>query len=195
MLNFGENREHAIVNMVRMAVAKEIAAQGVKEEVKAAIHETDGFHEKSFETLIQQSVVLDLAGTRRYDHFFRQAAETLSAFSGLSATKLFELLMDREAESSTVLRPDLAVPHIIIEGENAFHVVMARCKEGIHFSTLAPKVQAVFVLAGTRDCRGHHLHALSSIAEAVQQPHFQERWLKAGNETTLKHIVLSSKKT
>jgi mannitol/fructose-specific phosphotransferase system IIA component (Ntr-type) len=102
---------------------------------------------------------------------------------------LFQLLMEREKESSTALRPDLAIPHIIIDGQNTFHILLARCRQGIFFSELAPKVQAVFVLAGTRDQRDYHLYVLSAIAHAVQHTHFQERWLKAKNPASLRHLV------
>jgi hypothetical protein len=37
-------------------------------------------------------------------------------------------------------------------------------------------VQAVFVLAGTRDDRDFHLRALAGIAQIVQDPAFEKRW-------------------
>ena len=135
MLLCGENREHAIAHMVGLAVSREIATEGFKEEVQTVIQETDRLYDGKFEMLIKESIVRDFETAIPYDHFFRQMAESISDFSGLSAKMLFELLMDREENSSTVLRPDLAVPHIIIEGENAFFIAMARCKEGIHFSS------------------------------------------------------------
>ena len=97
--------------------------------------------------------------------------------------------MEREKESSTALRPDLAIPHIIIEGRDKFHILLARCKQGLYFSELAPKVRAVFVLVGTRDRRDQHLYALSAVARMVQQSHFREQWLNARNETILRSIV------
>jgi mannitol/fructose-specific phosphotransferase system IIA component (Ntr-type) len=72
-------------------------------------------------------------------------------------------------------------------------MLIARSRKGIHFSELAPSVHAVFVLIGARDRRADHLYALSAIAEAVQQTHFQERWLHARNETTLRNILHTRK--
>jgi mannitol/fructose-specific phosphotransferase system IIA component (Ntr-type) len=97
--------------------------------------------------------------------------------------------MEREEESSTVLRPDLAIPHIIIDGRNTFHILLARCREGIYFSELAPQVRAVYVLAGTRDQRDFHLYALSVIARTVQRSRFQERWLKTKNAASLRYLA------
>jgi transporter, CPA2 family (2.A.37) len=46
---------------------------------------------------------------------------------------LFEMLSQRENEMTTVLAPGLAIPHIIIEGENQFGMLIVRSKKGIIF--------------------------------------------------------------
>ena len=76
-----------------------------------------------------------------------------------------------------------------IDGRHTFHIVLARCRQGIYFSELAPQVQAVFVLAGTRDQRDYHLYVLSAIAKAVQHTHFLENWLRAKNAASLRHLA------
>ena len=125
--------------------------------------------------------------------FFDKAAGAVSEPLGISKEYIFQLLMKREKESSTAFRPDLAIPHIIIDGQNKFHLLLARCREGIYYSDLAPRVQAVFLLVGTIDLRDFHLYALASIAEVVQQTYFHERWLKANNENILRNIVRTKK--
>ena len=79
-----------------------------------------------------------------------------------------QLLVQREEESSTVLTPNLAIPHIIIDGEKTFDVLLVRARGGICFSDAAPCVHAIFVLVGTRDERNFHLRALAAIAQIVQ---------------------------
>lgn len=175
--------------MVGMAASKEMASKRLENEVKEIICERDNQHKIRFDRLIEESIVLDLDGGLKYDQFFNQVAEIISVPLNFSREVLFRLLMEREEEVSTALRPDLAIPHIIIDGEDTFFILLARCKDGIYFSKLAPKVQAVFVLVGTRDQRDYHLYVLSAIAEIVQQPHFQEKWLKARNEKTLRNIA------
>ena len=98
--------------------------------------------------------------------------------------------MDREKEGSSAISPGLAIPHIIIDGEQTFSILLARCRKGITFSESAPMVQAVFVLVGTRDERNFHLRALSTIAEIVQDPHFEKRWLRAKSEKALRDVAL-----
>lgn len=189
MLDFGENREQALVQFVEQATSKKIASLSLKKEVKVLIQEKDDQRALRFNQLLKESIVLDIEEAIDYKNFFHTAAERLSLKMALPVEKLFTSLVEREAESSTALRPDLAVPHIIIEGQNSFCILLARSRNGIYFSELAPKVHAVFVLIGTRDERDFHLYALSTIAKLVQQPHFREKWRQAKNKTTLRNIA------
>ena len=145
--------------------------------------------------IFPDSVVLDIAGGLSYDAFFGRVAEVMAPQLGLSAEDLLEMMMAREADCSTALRPDLAIPHIIIEGTGTFGILMARCREGIHFSELAPKVQTAFVLLGTRDERDYHLYALSAIAKMVQDPHFRNRWMRARDARALRRVVLERRES
>ena len=189
MLLFGENREQALVDMVGRATSSTFATRTLDREVEAIIHTGNDQRRLRFEQLIAASTVLDLPISMTYDHFFRKASQALMPHVDISSDMLFQLLMEREKESSTALRPDLAIPHIIIDGQNAFHILLARCKEGIYFSELAPQVRAVFVLAGTRDQRDFHLYVLSAIAKAVQHTHFLDRWLRVKNPLSLRHLT------
>ncbi|MFH1615937.1 MAG: PTS sugar transporter subunit IIA, partial [Planctomycetota bacterium] len=86
----------------------------------------------------------------------------------MNSSVLVNLLVQREKETSTVLNPDLAIPHIIIDREKTFEILLVRARQGIRFSVEYPAVHTVFVLAGTRDERNFHLRALSAIAQIVQ---------------------------
>lgn len=190
MLQFGENRERAVMNMVGRAAPKEMATKGLEKEVReiSCGHEGDVCKVR-YNGALRDSTVLDLDEPMDADRFFHIVADVLAESVGQTAESIRHLLLEREKESSTALRPNLAIPHIIIEGAGIFQILLVRCKPGIRFSELAPGVTAVFVLVGTRDQCEHHLFALSRIAKAVQQPHFRERWLKAGNHWALRNIA------
>ena len=108
--------------------------------------------------------------------------------------KFYELLIEREKESTTALRPGLAIPHIIVEGEKKFEILLARCKEGIIFSKDTPPVHAVFALAGSQDERKFHLRVLMAITQITQEPDFDKRWLDARDKEALRDIILLSKR-
>ena len=45
----------------------------------------------------------------------------------------------------------LAIPHIMIDGEHEFELVIAGCEAGINFTKDLPPVYAAFILVGLRD--------------------------------------------
>jgi mannitol/fructose-specific phosphotransferase system IIA component (Ntr-type) len=104
--------------------------------------------------------------------------------------EIYHKLINREEESSTVLTPHLAIPHIILKGENKFEVLLARSQRGVYFSEKAPEVKIIFVIAGSKDERQFHLRSLAAIAQIVQHPDFQDKWLNAQNIESLRDVIL-----
>ena len=108
----------------------------------------------------------------------------------IDAPQLLKLLQAREKESGTVLRPGLAIPHIVVEGQQVFDLVLVRARRGVTFCEEEPPVQAAFVLVGSRDERNFHLRALAAIAQIVQDPDFERSWTAAYGAQALRDIVL-----
>ena len=125
-----------------------------------------------------------------FNEFIQIASEELTSRTGIAKEKFIQLFNEREKQSCTALRPGLAIPHIIIEGENKFDVLLVRSREGIIFPDAEEPVHIVFVLIGTRDRRRSHLRALMAIAQIAQQRDFDEKWLNASATKDLRDIIL-----
>ena len=110
----------------------------------------------------------------------------------MDAETLADRFVEREDSSSTVILPGLAIPHLTLNGEGRFAILLARCREGIRFPGQPERVHAVFVLAGTPDERNFHLRALAAIARLAQAPDFEPQWLTAQDAEALRQIVLRS---
>jgi len=204
-LKFDTNREHALVQLVGKVTAKELGgSSSLENDVKKIIRQKAQpaqIGDKSqatrqpkdrFDRFIEESIVLDINKSMNAAELFQSVAETMSERLNTPPSDLYDLLMKRESESSTAITKGLAIPHIIIEGDHKFSILMARCRQGIWFSESAPMVYSVFVLAGTRDERNFHLQALSAIAQVVQNPSFEKRWFRAKGERALRNVVLLS---
>lgn len=126
--------------------------------------------------------------------FFETVAGNLAERLDMDAEHLIDSFIAREEESSTVLRPGLAIPHITIDGERKFELVIARCEAGIEFAEDMSSVYAVFMLIGSLDERNFHLRALSAVAQIVQDPDFDRDWLRAKSIQELRDIVLLAKR-
>ena len=104
------------------------------------------------------------------------------------------LLIERERETSTIIAPGIAIPHIIVDGENKFEILLARAKKGIVFSERFDDIKTVFILAGTMDERNFHLRALSSIAQIIHDHKFSKKWMAARNTEALREVILLGKR-
>jgi mannitol/fructose-specific phosphotransferase system IIA component (Ntr-type) len=193
-LQFDTNRENALLHLIEKVTAKELATPKLETEVQEIIRETGTGPRDRFDRYIEESLVLDIDRALGAEEFFNMVAGAMAPRLGVDPAVIFERLKDRERESSTVISPGLAIPHIIIEGNRPFNVLMTRCREGIAFSESAPMVHAVFVLAGSKNERNFHLRALSAIAQIVQDSHFEKKWLRAKNQQALRDVVLRAER-
>ncbi len=183
-------REFALLHLIERITAKELTSHSLETELKEVIRERDDIIRDRFDQIIENAVVLDLEGELPFSDFFRTAVKPLSERLAIDREILFNHLMEREKESSTALGPGFAIPHIVIEGEKKFDILIARSRNGVRFSDDAPRVTAVFFLVGTKDERNFHLRALSAIAQIIQDHDFESKWMSAKNSEVLRDIVL-----
>ncbi|MCK4850224.1 MAG: amino acid permease [Phycisphaerae bacterium] len=193
-------RESAFIYLVRRITSRKLAngqtkGRALEQELKKIVLEREGIRGDRFDKLIQDCAILDIDESIRAKDMFARAARALADHIDIPENKLFELLLAREKESSTVIQPGLAIPHIVVEGQNIFAVLMIRSKAGIIFSELHQPVRTVFVLIGSRDQRNFHLRALMAIAHIVEEPDFEKRWMEAANPEQLRDVVLLSGRT
>jgi mannitol/fructose-specific phosphotransferase system IIA component (Ntr-type) len=188
------NREYALLHLIERVTAKEMTQHGLETELKEIVRERDDILMDRFDHLIESCPVLDSNGTTELEAFFELAAQRMAPRIGPSAEKILQMLIDREASSPTALNPYLAIPHVIVEGEGVFDIMLARSREGIHFSESAPKVHAVFFLMGSMDERHFHLTCLANLAQIVQGQNFEKRWMRAKTNKALRDVILLAKR-
>jgi amino acid transporter/mannitol/fructose-specific phosphotransferase system IIA component (Ntr-type) len=192
-LFYGRNRvrrRSALVRLVERLTAREIVGAGLSTELQQLLRERDDIVEDRLDRMIRDAEILDLPNAMSVEKFFDIVAETLSKRLNVPVESVFAMLRAREAESSTVVSPGLAIPHIIVDGEKKFDILVARCREGISFDHATGPVKLVFLLAGSRDERPFHLRALMSIAQMAQKPRFEEHCLRAQNVEEIRNILL-----
>jgi amino acid transporter/mannitol/fructose-specific phosphotransferase system IIA component (Ntr-type) len=185
-------RQSALMHLVERVTAKEFVDTTLEDELKSILHKRDNIIKDRFDHLIESCSVLDLEESVTRNDLFSLVAEILSLRLDVPEKEIFDLLIEREEQSTTVIEKGLALPHIVVEGENKFEIVMVRCKKGIKFSSSKPLVHIVFVLAGSRDERNFHLRALMAIAQIVRENNFFVNWMRMRDRESLRMLVLSS---
>lgn len=186
------DRQSAIVYLVKRIVSRHIGRSGLEEELKQIALERDEVTPDRFDKLVGECAILDIKGSIAAKEFFRMASDTLAPRVGVGSDELYQLFIDREKESTTIVKPGLAIPHIVVDGEHKFDVLLVRCKEGVVFSELYEPIHTAFVLIGSADERNYHLRALMTVAHVVSEADFDDRWFKAQNIEQLRDIVLLS---
>ena len=186
------DRASAVMHIVERVTAKDLKTVTLENELRDILMERDEIIEDRFDQLIRGCEILDIQGRNPAENVFRQVAAILAKRLQTDEYVLFEKFLHREAEGGTVVQPGFAIPHIIVEGENKFDVLLVRAVDGIDFPHAPDPVRIMFILAGSRDERNYHLRALMAIAQIAQEKQFEQRWLTARDIEAIRNLILLS---
>jgi len=186
------SRASAVMHIVERVTNRQLQAVTLENELRDILLERDEIIEDRFDQLIRKCEILDIADRQPAEQIFREMSTILSERLGIDEYVLFEKFLHREAEGGTVIQPGLAIPHIVVEGENKFDILLVRAIDGIDFPHADEPVRIMFVLAGSKDERNYHLRVLMAIAQIAQEKHFEQRWLAARDIETIRNLILLS---
>lgn len=183
-----------IFRIIERVTAKELRSPSLEKEIGDILQEHKeqrATFKAKFDKIIKECLILDIEQQLSLQELFQKAADHLSKKVEYEADAIYKRLIEREQTASTALTSVFAVPHLVVPGKNKFALVAVRSRSGISFSSSAPKVRATFFLAGSIDERNTHLHALATIAQAVNNQSFLNRWTNAQNVEELRSLMLS----
>ena len=143
-------REYALLHILARLTASELTTTTLENELKQIIRERNQYSIDRFDRLIEEAVVFDFEEALTKDELFKKVADALAEKMEIESGVIDQKLQEREQESPTEISKTLAIPHIIVDGEKVFTILMARCRDGVYFSESAPNITTVFVLAGSR---------------------------------------------
>nr|MBC8385182.1 amino acid permease [Candidatus Cloacimonadota bacterium] len=121
------NKESALLHIIQRIKDKELTGYRLETELKEIIRERDEIQQDRFDQIIEKSIVLDIDKKINKTDFFKLVSEKLAENLKKNQVYFAQRLHEREEESTTVLTENLAIPHIIIEGEKKFDIILARC--------------------------------------------------------------------
>ncbi len=186
------SRASAAMHIVERVTDKALQTVTLENELRDILLERDNIIEDRFDRLVRDCEILDIQGKKRAEEVFRQASAILAKRLDINEFVLFEKFLHREGQGSTIVQPGFAIPHIIIEGENRFDILLVRCRGGIDFPHAPDAVRIMFILAGSKDERNYHLRALMAIAQIAQEKDFEQRWLAARDAEGIRNVILLS---
>jgi APA family basic amino acid/polyamine antiporter len=185
-------RASAIMHVVERVTDRELKSVTLENELRDILLQRDDVIEDRFDRLIRDCQIMDVHGRISAENIFRRVSTILAGRLETDEYVLFEKFLHREAEGGTVVQPGLAIPHIVVEGEHKFDVLLIRARDGINFPNAPDPVKIMFVLAGSKDERNYHLRALMAIAQVAQEKDFEKRWLSGRDTEAIRNLILLS---
>lgn len=188
--NLEKNQDHALLHLIARITAREIYSRDLETELKEIIHKRDSIIKDEFYCLAEEARIIDIESEIDFRTFFKIASMKIAGDLQEEPKEIYKRLIQREYQSSTIITPDVAIPHVILPGENRFKLLMARGKNGIFFRNDGAIVNAAFLLFGSGDKRNLHLKTLAAIAQIIKNPDFIDQWLKAKDHEALRDVIL-----
>lgn len=186
------SRASAVMHVVERVTDRELKTVTLEDELRDILLERDEIIEDRFDKLIKECEILDIKGEKKAEKIFRDVSTILAEKLGTDEYVLFEKFLHREAEGGTIIQPGFAIPHVVVEGENKFEILLVRARNGIIFPHAPDPVRTMFVLAGSKDERNYHLRALMAIAQIAQEKQFEQRWFAARDIQGIRNLILLS---
>ncbi len=187
-------RESALIRVAARLASADFEDHDLEAELARVTRQRDDVLEDRFDHLIQDCPVLDVREEATRREVFATVAEGLAESAGRPAEELRDLLERREALSSTVIRPGLAIPHLLLEDVRSLQIILVRSRPGVVFVEGGQPVHCMFVIVTPPAERNLYLKALVAIAEIAQEPDFDGRWMDARSTESLREVVLAAER-
>jgi APA family basic amino acid/polyamine antiporter len=187
-------RESALIRVAARLAATDFEEHDLEAELARVTRQRDEMLEDRFDHLVQGCAVLDLRAEATRGEVFGAIAERLAQTVALPAEELHGLLERREALSSTVIRPGLAIPHLVLAGASSLQIIVVRSRRDVVFAQGGPPVHCMFVIVTPPSERNLYLKVLVAIAEIAQQPDFDAKWMAARNMESLREVLLAAER-
>ncbi|MBN2725510.1 MAG: amino acid permease [Deltaproteobacteria bacterium] len=187
-----ESRDYAFLHIIARITNRKIKSRHLETELREIIHERDDVSHDEFDEIIKKCTIFDIESPMTRQDFFSMVSRDFADLTTISSEEISTLLEERESESSTAVTEFVAIPHIVLECEDEFLMMVARAKEGISFSEDASDIKAVFIIAGSKNTRLMHLRALAAISQTVSEKDFEEKWMSSTGINQLRDLILLS---
>jgi len=185
-----EAKKSALIHVVERVIGRQIKTNTLNRELKNVLLERDSIMEDRFDRLVKKSLILDIEKELSAHDFFKDISQRFAEILKRDAGELYGQFIEREKISATVIKKGLAIPHIIVDGEKIFSMILIRAKKGVIFPDSPAPVKTLFAIVASGDERNFYLRALMAIAEIVQEKDFEEKWCAAGSKADLEDVIL-----
>ncbi len=165
---------------------------GLRTELRQIMKERGLRAEDPFVELVQHADFIEMEEPADSEEVIRRGAGLLSKRSGISRDLILGALLERNRLGETPAEAGIALPHLLLNDVDDFHLVAVRSARGLEFPNASQPIHAVFMLLGSRKNPTCHLRFLAEIARRAENPDFVPKWLDAPDMSSLADLLLSN---
>ncbi len=187
-----KKREYALLHLLNRITDKRLLENTFEDELREILVNRDNIEQDNFDNLIKKAKIFDIEGPFDFEKLLNMVVKNIANEIDMTEEEIISRFLKRQEESNTAVSDFLAIPHIVIDGENKMFLTIVRSKEGIKFTENENEVKAIFLLGGTKEKKVLHLKTIAALATLVGQTDFQLHWLNADNIIELKNLMILS---
>jgi amino acid transporter/mannitol/fructose-specific phosphotransferase system IIA component (Ntr-type) len=189
-----KKRESALLHLLKRITDSKLSDNILEDELREVLINRDNIEQDSFDSLIKTAKIIDIDSAEDFEKLLNKVVHNIVDEVGMKDEEIISRFLKRQKESNTAVSDFLAIPHIVIEGEDKMFLLIVRCREGVKFTEDDDAVKAIFLLGGTKEKRTLHLKSIASIATLVGLKSFQTSWLSAESIIELKNLMILSRR-
>ena len=143
--------------------------------------------------LLREPLVIPTLRERTKAGVLRELAESVVAqHPDVDASRLADVLCERERLGSTGIVAGVAIPHGRLPGLSALIGAFGRHLDGVDFESLdGSPTKLFFLLVAPEDSNGDHLKALAQISRLVKDTAFRDSLLAARDQHELYRRIVA----
>ncbi len=188
-----ETRVGAVAKMAERLgerlLERDADAMGLRTELRQIMKERGLREEDPFHELVQHADFIEMEEGMDSEDVIRRGATLLSNRSGISRDLILGALLERNRLGETPADAGVALPHLLLNDVEDFHMVAIRSFQGLEFPGTSQPIHAVFMLLGSRKDPTRHLRFLAEIARRAENPEFIPKWLEAADVSRLTELL------
>lgn len=141
--------------------------------------------------LLDRAAIAPRASASSKRQVLAVVSEMASRNFGLSAGKVLDALMEREAAGSTGVGHGVAVPHARVEGLDRMRGVFIRLEQPVDFGAIDDQpVDLIYALLAPESAGSEHLRALARVSRVLRQGDLREQLRQARTPDAI-HVLLA----
>lgn len=173
-------------------LARDADALGLRTELRQLMKERGLRDADPFFQMVRASNFIEVEADVDCEEVIRRGATLLAEQSGISRDLILGALLERNRLGETPADAGVALPHLLLNDVEDFHMVAVRSIQGLEFPMAGQPIHAVFLLLGARGNPTQHLRFLAELARRAENPRFVDRWVSAAMIEDLPELLLAN---